>query len=289
MFGQYFGQYLLQKRIITPEALLEVLEYQKTVNLKLGLLAVNAGLMTPVQVETVHHAQRQRDQKFGEIAIEFGFLTPGQLEELLRTQKRGHLLISQALIDKNILTLQELESALKSFKDTGMSSQMENLQSADIDALVRNAIDLGSDAETSYDYIALMLRNVIRFLGEEPVIVPGLPAIDGAPRTIIQEVSGEIKLITGLIMSEEAFIGLARRFSGEVIEEINELADAAVGEFLNLHNGLFLVNMSNRGIELQLSPQKVVTGLQSHQPGEIISLGLTLGNIGFLFRKNATL
>jgi len=29
---------------------------------------------------------------------------------------------------------------------------------------------------------------------------------------------------------------------------MDEMVEASVGEFLNLHNGIFLVNMSNEGI-----------------------------------------
>ena len=39
---------------------------------------------------------------------------------------------------------------------------------------------------------------------------------------------------------------------------MDELAEDAVSEFLNLHNGIYLVNMSNWGTELTMNPQEVL-------------------------------
>lgn len=35
------------------------------------------------------------------------------------------------------------------------------------------------------------------------------------------------------------------------------MVEASIGEFLNLQNGIFLVNMSNAGIDLELTLQEV--------------------------------
>jgi CheY-specific phosphatase CheX len=51
-------------------------------------------------------------------------------------------------------------------------------------------------------------------------------------------------------------IEFAKRYSHEELDSFDELARESVAEFLNLHNGLFTVNMSNnKQIELQLEPQ----------------------------------
>ena len=58
MFTQFFGNYLLNQRLVSPEQLTEALELQKTTRLKLGVLAINAGYMTAAQVDEVHNAQQ---------------------------------------------------------------------------------------------------------------------------------------------------------------------------------------------------------------------------------------
>ena len=59
MYSQYFGNYLLNKGLISPEQLTDALEYQRSVRLKLGVIAVNAGYMTPSQVEEIHICKRE--------------------------------------------------------------------------------------------------------------------------------------------------------------------------------------------------------------------------------------
>ena len=58
MYSQYFGNYLLKKGTIKPGQLADALEYQRSVHLKLGVIAVNAGYMTPAQVQDPQYAEK---------------------------------------------------------------------------------------------------------------------------------------------------------------------------------------------------------------------------------------
>ena len=71
----------------------------------------------------------------------------------------------------------------------------------------------------------------------------------------------------------------AARFAQEEITEPDELAQASVGEFLNLHNGIFLVNMSNNGVELEMHPQQVAENYTLANPGKayVITCSMTWG------------
>ena len=54
MFSQFFGNYLLNKGLVSPEWLDDALSKQKDTRLKRGVLAVDAGIMTAAQVDMVH-------------------------------------------------------------------------------------------------------------------------------------------------------------------------------------------------------------------------------------------
>lgn len=54
MFNQYFGNYLLERNIISPEELRQALEEQKSVKVRLGVMAIETGYMNAAQVERVH-------------------------------------------------------------------------------------------------------------------------------------------------------------------------------------------------------------------------------------------
>lgn len=263
MFNQYFGQYLLSKNKITADQLVEVMDYERSVRVKLGLLAINAGFMTAEQVERIHELQRVKDQRFGEIAVAQGYLTYAQLEDLLENQHCRHLGLSQVLADKGYLTLTELEEVLAAYKaDNQLPNEQEQRVSAmDLEQVSRGFLDFsaaGAQGEVYQEYIALLQRNMVRFLDETPLLSPGGSTITSThPWLIHQNISGEIGLFTGLAMDDNALLAIARHYSGEVLTEIDDLAKDSVAEFLNMVNGIFCVNASNKGMELDLQLQKI--------------------------------
>lgn len=259
MFNQYFGQYLLKKQLLSTEQLRDVLIHEHLVRPRLGVLAIDAGLMSASEVEEVHQLQHAMDKKFGEIAISRDYLTANQLEDLLDSQKVGRLTLSQAVVDKGYLSLADLEAALENYKrDNKLTSgQLDALYNADTNGIVRTFLDFsesGADAGLLYDYVALMLRSMLRFLGEEPII--DFNHIPSTGFLVSQSITGNISMSTGLVMDDDLLIEMARRYSQESISEINEFTLDCLSEFLNETNGVFTVNMSDQGLELDLLPQQ---------------------------------
>ena len=62
-------------------------------------------------------------------------------------------------------------------------------------------------------------------------------------------------MLTAIDMDIATSIEFASRYMGKTMDDYDEYIEATVEDFLNLHNGLFSVNMSNDvGIELDLEP-----------------------------------
>ncbi len=289
MYTQYFGNYLLNKGLIKPEQLADALDYQRSVHLKLGVLAVNAGYMAPGQVETVHNAQKKADKKFGELAIELGYINEEQLKALLNTQKQGHLMLGQALTDRGYFTLEQLQSALEGYKrESGMSNRQFNvIRQDDAEELEQIFRGYGETllSRAYADYVTLLVKNIIRFIDDNPTVE--IKVLEGGYKSdwyVYQEITGRIGVKTGIACGNSAFIELAGRFAGEKLTEADELAQASVGEFLNLHNGIFLVNMSNNGIELEMKPQTVVKDYSTENPDKdyVITCRLSLGEFDLI-------
>lgn len=99
----YFGQWLLGKKLISPEALEEATQLQYQTNQPLGAIAIELGLLNSAQVEDINQQQQRSDRHFGEIAQERYLLTASQVEGLLAEQKRRHLLLGEALIELGYL------------------------------------------------------------------------------------------------------------------------------------------------------------------------------------------
>jgi hypothetical protein len=262
MFSQYFGHYLLNREFITREQLADALEFQKSVHVKFGVIAVDEGYMTPAQVEEVHLKQKQVDKRFGEIAIELGYLSDDQVEALVSKQKQNHLFLAQALVDLGIMTIEQFGNALHDYKKENSLSddQFEAIKSGSIETLVGSILDVkDANRKTIFEkYLSLFAKNLIRFIDDQVYIeVEGLATSQTGDWLVHQNITGESPLLTAISAKEDVFLYLASKHAEEELTEVDELAKASVSEFLNLHNGIYLVNMSNWGKKLNMEPQKV--------------------------------
>ncbi len=292
MFTQLFGSYLLNNNLVSRDQLTDALEYQNTVRLKLGVMAVNSGFMTAEQVNKVHDMQATVDKKFGEIAIDMGFLNNGKLEILLSTQKSGHLLLGQAMVDKNYMSLEQFEKALNSYKNEHSLSdeQFNSLQNEDLDEIINifYNFNLSSDEYFYKEYLFLLIRNIVRFVDTDFKILEITSIREFKFEWMAsQEIKGVKQLNTFLEAEEYNFIKFAGKYAKEEYSNNDDYTKAAVGEFLNQVNGLFLVNMSNNNLELELNPQEIFSkgDLTELSEAYCISIDFSFGVVKFIISK----
>jgi hypothetical protein len=288
MFSQFFGNYLRKRGCITFEQLRDVLALQDSVRVKLGVLAIDAGYMSAAQVEEVHNLQSKLDKRFGEIAIDFGILDEDKLSILLGQQNKRHLFISQALIDKGIMTFEDFASYLEDYKrDCGLSAkEFEALKANDVDTLTRALLhmpDLG-DANMYVEYFGLFVRNLVRFI-DDHILLEGAQKVqlEAFDYLIHQEIDGRYKFFTGLAGTEPALAEFAARFAKMAVSGLDEVARDSLGEFMNVHNGLYLSKLSNEWVELELLPPEFQQGgsLKSVGVAYKIPFALSFGQFDF--------
>ena len=260
MFTQFFGNYLLHQQLVSPEHLSEVLQSMKTTRLKLGVLAINAGLMTAAQVERAHDEQQRVDKRIGDVMVDLGFLTKNQVETLLKTQPAGHLLLGQTLVDNGYMTTTQFERALNSYKLENSISDSDFTAESDEASvkLVKHFYNFSTAGNSEYvtSYVSMLFKNLIRFIGDDFTPLDTCPAAGTLVNCVVQRIEGALSAITIIDGDASAMIEFASRFAKEQLSEADEYTQACVSEFINLHNGLFAVNMSNdHGIELKLEPQ----------------------------------
>ena len=279
MFTQFFGNYLFNEKLVTKQQLIEALEMQKFARAKLGVLAINAGYMTAAQVDEVHAEQQRMDKRFGDIAVEKGYMTESQVETLLSNQKQAHLVIGQALVDKGYLTNEQFANALAKYKENNLIEERDftDDQNRKIDTIIRNFYifnTFDSDVEFFTEYTSLVFKNIIRFIGDDFIpLAPEATSSYKAEKISYQMVNGKGEVFTAIEGTEEAMVEFAKRYSHEEIDSFDELARESVAEFLNLHNGLFTVNMSNnKQMELQLEPQISKESIELSTKGSMFTM-----------------
>lgn len=284
---QFFAHYLLNEGILTSEQMQEVLEHERSVRIRLGVLAMNAGFMTADQVEDVHALQRSQDKQFGAIAVEKGYLTPEQLEQLLAAQGRRNFAFIQAIADRGYLTLSQLEVIVADYRKLNGISEEEwaSQKDAASDEVIRELMTVPQSGETPevvYQYAGLLLRNIVRFLGDNPVVMTTAADQIEAPKVlwlVTQKIVGSLNLNIGLAMESEVLLEIARRFCGENLTEIDDLVKDSAGEFLNVHNGVFSSSLSAAGIEVDLLPQQIQMGVSFNGASYSLPIGLTFGQM----------
>lgn len=272
MFTQFFGNYLLNEKLVTPEQLVDGLQEKKNTRLKLGVLAINAGYMTASQVEKVHMEQTRKDKRFGDLAVELGFLTEEQVEELLGSQKVGYLLLGQALVDKGYMDNASFESAINAYKSRYSLTDQDIVdgETSKMDQLIASLCDFSSteNEELYNEFVSLLFNNLIRFIGDDFTPLEPLSVINASDDLYqtSQMITGSFEANTSIIADEQVMIAFASRYADEELTSFDEYVSAAACDFINLHNGLFTVNVSNtKEIELRLTPPFTEKGAKANE------------------------
>lgn len=260
MYAQFFGNYLLARNIVTKEQLIHAMQQKSSEQIKLGTLAIHAGYMTANEVDRIIILQTHQDKRFGELAVQEGYLTELQVAELLKAQKPDFLLLGQVLVREGILDNQQLQNLIIDYQseneiyDFDFSDETKET----IKQLVERFFVIAERSLSEYElsFLRLLFNNLVRFIGDDfTLVTPSLCKEYPSNYCVHQDIVGPISMRTYIDMSETTCIDFASRYVHDTFTEFDEYVQASLDDFLNLHNGLFTVNMSNDySIELQLEP-----------------------------------
>ena len=295
MFSQFFGSYLFNTGLVTAKDLTKAFEDKKNTRMRLGVLAINAGLMTAEQVENVNAAQQSVDKRFGDLAVELGYITEKDVDKLLSQQPTDYLLLGQTLVNNGVLSSAQFEKAINDYKNKFQLSDEDitKNQVGKMSKLISVFYHFGTaeDARISTDYITMLLKNVIRFIGDDFTPLESFVVREfDAKYMVRQDIKGDnYHGITCIAADKAEYIELAQRFAKEKFNDVDDFVHATVGEFLNVVNGLFVVNESNEhGLELTMTPQEVITGrkVKFGEAAFCIPVAFGFGEVDFIISSN---
>ncbi|MCX4269056.1 MAG: hypothetical protein OSJ62_10390 [Lachnospiraceae bacterium] len=294
MLTQFFGSYLIDKNIISSDQLLEALRYKNAHAKKLGDLAVSAGYMSKDESDEVHAMQTQSDKKFAEIAVHMGYLTVAQADELINAQHTGYLLLGNSLIELGFCSQETISKAIADYEfDYQLSfSTILNSDSDKQAEMIQNYYHFPEteDINPMKEYATLLLKDLIRFIGGDFRLLAKIDAIpDTLPNMIEihQKLFGKHNFSTSIIGFQDFMIQFAARYACVEFDELDEFADASLQDFLNLHNGIYTVTMSNEhGMEYELSPTETTHYVGGRKWDYILPIEFTFGTIYFCGSQN---
>lgn len=255
MFVQYFGNYLVENKLISQSEYELMIKEQANSHVKLGFIAVAERLLTKRQAEELNELQKTRDQRFGDLAIEKGYLLEEEVNYLLNMQGNPYMKFIQTLTEESILSMDAIEEALKNFSiDSNFSSSdLDDLLSNDIDRIIPVFVDV--DVPIQGECISLFIRNIIRFIDNNIMLKKAYTTKEYSFGNLAyQKVVGDYNIFVGLASKDDELLTIANPFARENFNEMNEDSFDSVCEFINCINGLYASKLSLEEINVDMTP-----------------------------------
>lgn len=260
MFTHLFGNFLVEKSVITEEQKVSFQKELQDTRVKMGTIAVADGLINEAQAEEINHAQTQQDRRFGDIAIEMGYLTDAQISDIIKKQGDSAMKFYQLLTDKAGITMNDIEKNFEEFKKAHgfTDEEAEALKKDDIDTIISLYATV-RDTDIS-NLASLVMRNLVRFVTSDFYFGRMKKVTDYSYSMLAgQWAVGDKKVYLGFGTSDEldGITKLAKKYAkGVKIAGSDEIYDA-VCEFANLNNGLFASALSEKGTFIDMEPPGV--------------------------------
>lgn len=291
MYAQFFGNYLLSQNIITKNQLITAMQKKSNTQIKLGTLAIHAGYMTANEVDRIIILQTHQDKRFGELSISEGYLTEEQVAELLKQQTPDFLLLGQALVEDGIIDNQRLQDLIIDYQSENELDEFNYSTETQqvIDQLVEHFFVLAERSLSPYEiaFLHLLFNNLVRFIGDDFTMVSPSECREYPTNYCVsQKIDGKFSVRIYLDISQSTCIDFASRYVDDTFTEFDEYVQSSLEDFLNLHNGLFNVNMSNEySMELELKPPVTETDelLTFENESFLLPIVYPFGTLHFIF------
>lgn len=252
MAVKFFGQFLVERGLISRESLLKAIELQESVNKSIGDIAIEMGLMSQADVEQVNMAQRTEDLRFGDLAVKLGLLTADGLQQALKKQSESHLYIGKAIVMVGALSSDQIDLYLEEFK-------------ADQSQYVTDRVVLppGLKYQALWEMMAdlsyKMLTRVAR-LNFRPVPCRVISHLPEAFIVAAMDFTGDTRCRYVISVSQDVQTNIARAILSQedVSHEPKEVLDDTVMEFVNVVCGNIVAKSAQFGVTLDILPPELL-------------------------------
>jgi len=112
---RHFGDYLIEKGLISIEERDEALSIQGAINFRLGMLANIEEVISIAQIINVLIEQKKSGKPFGVVARQLKLIDKKELDQLLKRQESLRMKIGEVLVALGCLGKDDLNAALKNF------------------------------------------------------------------------------------------------------------------------------------------------------------------------------
>ena len=253
MNSLYFAQYLVNEGAIAEREAKELLKEAEKTTPGLAVVALAEGAVSASKLAELMPFEKDA---FSKLAVAEGLLFASQVEKLQEARSTDGLKTAQALLDVGKMDFMELGRWM---------AACGSMEGSPFKESVRRIIEgqneeLEAEEGLYADFTELFMRSLMRFMDTPAIVTECAPDIEEtlfATHTVSQRLSGSVSFVSGLYASDKVFVEMAQRYSHELIDEADEMAEDCVSEFLNVVNGLFVVDLGKRDFDLDLETPRV--------------------------------
>jgi len=248
MAVKFFGQFLVEKGMVSREDLLAALDLQEQKNLKFGEMAMKMGYVTLADIQHAHRSQFSQDMKLGDLLLAAGLLSADQLQEIITRQKETHLYIGEALVQVGSLTGEQLQRHLIEFNLDQAPYVSERVE---LPAGIANGKTWEMTVDLTYKMITRVLGlpfrtekcRIVGTIGTNFMMAALDLSGDVEARYILSVSAGVQKMVARAILREES-----------VEHESAEILEDTVMEFINVVCGNVAAKASQTGEVIDINP-----------------------------------
>ncbi|MBP5199333.1 MAG: chemotaxis protein CheX [Schwartzia sp.] len=252
MNSLYFAQYLVNEGAITRQETKDLLREAEQAEPGLAVVALAEGAVSASKLADLMPFEKE---SFPKLAVAEGLLFASQVEKLQEARLTDGLRMAQALLDSGKMDFMELGRHLAVCGGVEGSPIKEAVRQ-----IAEQNEELAAEKEAYADFSELFMRSLMRFMDTPAVVSFGAPDFEEAmfaSHTVSQRLSGSVSFVSGIYAGDKVFVEMARRYSHEEIEEADEMAEDSVAEFLNVVNGLFVVDLGKRDLDLDMEAPRI--------------------------------
>ncbi len=259
MNNLYFAQYLVNEEVLQPQEVKDFVQKAEETELGLAVVALAEGVVSASRLAEL--APFEKDA-FPKLAVAEGVLFASQVEKLQAVRALDGLKFAQALLDSGKMDFVELGKHMAACGAQEGSPIKEAVR-----RLAEDNEELAAEMDSYAEFAELFMRSFMRFMDTTAVINFCEPDYSGmfASHIVSQRLSGLISFVSGIYASDKVFVEMAKRYSREEIDDADEMAEDSISEFLNVVNGLFVVDLGKRDLDLDLEAPRI--GKNKHPLG----------------------
>ncbi len=262
MINRLFGNYLVEKQILSQSQLDDLLPVQKDFKAAVETIAVINKVLTSAAAQELLEQIDKDKEHFGEAAIEAGFLSDEKLDEILTYQTNTFMKFVQSLLDRGTFSLEQINPFLNEFQQLGgySDAQISSLIHDDLEACIYIFVPLKS--ERLKEYTLTLVRTIRRLIDSDTYLDKAYTARSlQLDKYACQMIVGDMHMKIYISAPGNDLLAIANYFTENAYDAVDEDALDNVGEFINCVNGLFATNLSYDDISIDMnSPEYSMDG-----------------------------